>query len=65
MMARSRSSSAPLFDTKPISFAVPLEVEDPLVLDMASSAIPQNLVMLRRSAGSPLPLDVAVDTRGR
>ncbi len=55
---------APFFDTNPISFAVPLEVEDPLVLDMATSAIPLNRVMLRRSTGSPLLPDVAVDARG-
>ena len=56
---------APFFGTNPISFAVPLEGEDPLVLDMATSSIPLNRVMLRRSTGSPLPPDVAVDGTGR
>ncbi len=56
---------APFYGTNPISFAVPLEGEDPLVLDMATSAIPLNRVLLRRSTGSPLPPDVAVDRDGR
>lgn len=56
---------APFFGTNPISFAVPLEGEDPLVLDMATSSIPLNRVMLRRSTGSPLPPDVAVDAQGQ
>lgn len=56
---------APFFGTNPISFAVPLAGEEPLVLDMATSSIPLNRVMLRRSTGSPLPPDVAVDGAGR
>lgn len=55
----------PFFGTNPISFAVPLEGEEPLVLDMATSSIPLNRVMLRRSTGAPLPPDVAVDGEGR
>jgi ureidoglycolate dehydrogenase (NAD+) len=56
---------APFFGTNPISFAVPLEDEEPLVLDMATSSIPLNRVLLRRSTGAPLPPDVAVDAHGR
>jgi LDH2 family malate/lactate/ureidoglycolate dehydrogenase len=36
-----------------------------MVLDMATSAVPFNRVMLRRATGKPLPPEVAMDKRGR
>ncbi|HYG84941.1 MAG TPA: Ldh family oxidoreductase [Azospirillum sp.] len=50
--------------TNPISFAVPVEGEAPMLLDMATSSIPWNRVLLRRAAGTPLPPNVAVDDQG-
>jgi ureidoglycolate dehydrogenase (NAD+) len=52
------------YGTNPISFAVPLEGEEPLLLDMATSSVPLNRVLLRRATGTPLPCDVAVDAEG-
>lgn len=52
------------FGTNPISFAVPAPGEDPLLLDMATSAIPFNRVELRRATGTPLPPEIAVDRTG-
>ncbi len=47
------------FGTNPLSFALPVPGEDPLLLDMATSAIPFNRVLLRRATGTPLPPEVA------
>ena len=50
--------------TNPISFALPVAGGEPLLLDMATSSIPLNRVLLRRATGTPLPPDVAVDEHG-
>ncbi|MGQ9369178.1 Ldh family oxidoreductase [Azospirillum sp. ST 5-10] len=50
--------------TNPLSFAVPVEGDEPMLLDMATSSIPLNRVLLRRASGQPLPPDVAVDEHG-
>jgi LDH2 family malate/lactate/ureidoglycolate dehydrogenase len=52
------------FGTNPISFAVPVEGDNPLLLDMATSSIPLNRVLLRRDTGLPLPPEVAIDAEG-
>jgi LDH2 family malate/lactate/ureidoglycolate dehydrogenase len=52
------------FGTNPISFAVPVEGDHPMLLDMATSSIPLNRVLLRRDTGSPLPAEVAIDSQG-
>jgi LDH2 family malate/lactate/ureidoglycolate dehydrogenase len=54
----------PFFGTNPLSFAVPAPGEDPILLDMATSSIPFNRVLLRRATGTPLPPEVAVDANG-
>ena len=54
----------PFFGTNPISFAVPAEGQEPILLDMATSSIPFNRVHLRRATGTPLPKEVAVDAEG-
>ena len=53
------------YGTNPVSFAVPAPGEEPMLLDMATSAIPFNRVNLRRSTGTQLPPDVAVDGGGQ
>lgn len=50
--------------TNPISMAVPIEGEDPWLLDMATSAVPFNRVLLYRSTGATLPDGVASDAAG-
>ena len=50
--------------TNPISFAVPAPGGRPMLLDMATSSIPLNRVLLRRDTGAPLPPEVAVDAAG-
>jgi LDH2 family malate/lactate/ureidoglycolate dehydrogenase len=55
----------PFFGTNPLSFAVPAPGEEPILLDMATSSIPFNRVMLRRATGTRLPPEVAVDGSGR
>ena len=50
--------------TNPLSFALPVDGEEPMLLDMATSSIPLNRVLLRRASGQPLPADVAVDETG-
>lgn len=52
------------FGTNPISFAVPVADSHPLLLDMATSSIPLNRVLLRRDTGTPLPPEVAIDDVG-
>jgi ureidoglycolate dehydrogenase (NAD+) len=54
----------PFYGTNPISFATPAPGEEPMLLDMATSAIPYNRVHLRRVTGTPLPPEVAVDAAG-
>ena len=50
--------------TNPISVAAPVSGEDPWLLDMATSAVPFNRVLLYRSLGRPLPEAVASDALG-
>jgi LDH2 family malate/lactate/ureidoglycolate dehydrogenase len=50
--------------TNPIACAVPLAGDRPWLLDMATSAIPYNRVMLYRSLGFPLPEAVASTESG-
>ncbi len=50
--------------TNPISMAVPVPGEDPWFLDMATSAVPFNRVLLYRSTGAQLPEGVASNELG-
>ncbi len=54
----------PFLGTNPVSFAVPVAGARPMVLDMATSSIPLNRVLLRRATGSALPTEVALDAEG-
>jgi LDH2 family malate/lactate/ureidoglycolate dehydrogenase len=51
--------------TSPIAWGAPVPGERPWLLDMATSAIPMNRVLLYRSLGVALPEGVAVDETGR
>jgi LDH2 family malate/lactate/ureidoglycolate dehydrogenase len=51
-----------LHGTNPIAYAAPAgEGRDPFLLDMATSSIPWNRLLLARTLGADLPPDVAVD----
>ncbi|WP_165225231.1 Ldh family oxidoreductase [Affinirhizobium pseudoryzae] len=50
--------------TNPIAVGVPTPGNDPWLLDMATSAVPFNRVLLYRSLGRPLPDAVASDKDG-
>jgi L-2-hydroxycarboxylate dehydrogenase (NAD+) len=53
-----------LMGTNPIAIAFPSE-DDPLVIDIGTSATTWGDVVLARTKGEPLPTDVAVDAAGR
>ncbi|KAM9862947.1 Ldh family oxidoreductase [Leucobacter sp. BZR 635] len=57
-------STDPAIGTNPVGIAVPRESGDPLVLDMATSAIAFNEVMRLRTTGGTLPDGVALDEHG-
>ncbi|WP_448953746.1 Ldh family oxidoreductase [Labrys neptuniae] len=50
--------------TSPIAIGAPVPGQRPWLMDMATSAIPQNRVLLYRSLGLTLPQGVAVDEKG-
>lgn len=50
--------------TNPLAFAAPVAGQKPWLLDMATSSIPMNRVLLYRSLGQMLPVGVAADTQG-
>jgi ureidoglycolate dehydrogenase (NAD+) len=50
--------------TNPFAFAAPVPGRKPWLMDMATSSVPFNRVMLYRALGIPLPYGVAVDAAG-
>lgn len=50
--------------TNPISCAIPSPGERPWLLDIATSSVPRNRVVLDQTLGKPLPEGVASDARG-
>ena len=50
--------------TNPLAFAAPVPDSKPWLLDMATSSIPMNRVLLHRSLGLELPEGVAADAHG-
>jgi LDH2 family malate/lactate/ureidoglycolate dehydrogenase len=50
--------------TNPLSFAAPVPNSRPWLVDMATSSIPMNRVLLNRSLGKELPGGVAADADG-
>lgn len=57
--------TAPFHGTNPIAAAAPVAGQRPWLLDLATSSIPFNRVLLYRALGRSLPEDVAVDADGR
>lgn len=62
---RLQDGAARFHGTNPISVAVPTGEANPWLLDMATSAVPFNRVMLYRSLDHELPEGVASDEGGR
>lgn len=50
--------------TNPLAYAAPVPGSRPWLLDMATSSIPMNRVLLHRSLNAPLPEGVAADAQG-
>lgn len=63
-LVRLHDGAARIHGTNPIAVGVPVAGEDPWLLDMATSAIPYNRVLLYRSLGLELPQGVASDAAG-
>lgn len=61
----SHNGTRPFFGTNPVCMAAPRTHGEPYCLDMATSVIPWNRVLLHKSAGVPLPDGVAADAEGR
>lgn len=57
-------AAAAFHGTNPLAFAAPSGGDRPWLVDMATSSIPMNRVMLFRSLGRELPHGVAADARG-
>jgi ureidoglycolate dehydrogenase (NAD+) len=51
--------------TNPLAFAAPVPGSKPWLLDMATSSIPMNRVLLHRSLGLELPSGIAADKDGQ
>jgi LDH2 family malate/lactate/ureidoglycolate dehydrogenase len=54
----------PMLSTNPISVAVPTQLEDTWLLDMATSITPYNRVMMYYETGRTIPLGWATDVEG-
>lgn len=63
-IVRLHGGATKFHGTNPIAFAVPVQGERPWLLDLATSAIPFNRVILYRSLGQALPPEVASDAAG-
>ncbi|MDF0731830.1 Ldh family oxidoreductase [Pseudomonas entomophila] len=55
----------PLFGTNPIAFAAPCEGSDPIVFDMATSAMAHGDVQIAARQGEQLPPGIGVDADGQ
>ena len=58
-------ASKPLFGTNPIAFAAPCAGHDPIVFDMATSAMAHGDVQIAARAGERLPPGMGVDAEGQ
>jgi ureidoglycolate dehydrogenase (NAD+) len=63
-MVALHGGAARFHGTNPLAFAAPVPGRRPWLLDMATSSIPMNRVLLHRSLGAPLPEGIAADAAG-
>lgn len=64
-IVRLHDGAEPFHGTNPIAFGAPVAGERPWLLDMATSSIPFNRVLLYKSLGVALPEGAASDAEGR
>ena len=64
-MVALHDGAARFHGTNPLAFAAPVPGQRPWFLDMATSSIPMNRVLLHRSMGVDLPEGVAADAAGQ
>jgi len=64
-MVALHEGAARFHGTNPLAFAAPVPGQKPWFLDMATSSIPMNRVLLHRSMGVDLPEGVAADAAGQ
>jgi len=60
----SYNGKRPYFGTNPVCFAVPRVDKDPYCLDMATSIVPWNRILVHKNENKPLPEGIAVDHDG-
>jgi len=60
----SHGGVRPFFGTNPICFAAPRVDAEPYCLDMATSKMPWNRLLIHKDNGDPLPNGVAADSTG-
>jgi len=63
-LIQSHNGKRAYFGTNPVCLAVPRTEEEPYCLDMATSIVPWNRVLIHRASGVPLADDVAVNAEG-
>ena len=61
----SHNGTRPYFGTNPICFAAPRAQGEPYCLDMATSIVPWNRIILNRNSDSPLDQGIAADENGK
>lgn len=54
----------PMFSTNPLAIGFPTAEEPPYLLDMATSVVPHNRVMMMAAAGQSIPLGWGMDAEG-
>ncbi|WP_375451284.1 Ldh family oxidoreductase [uncultured Devosia sp.] len=64
-MVALHGGAARFHGTNPLAFAAPVPGQKPWLLDLATSSIPMNRVLLHRSMGVDLPEGVAADAAGQ
>ena len=64
-MVALHDGAARFHGTNPLAFAAPVPGQKPWLLDMATSSIPMNRVLLHRAMGVDLPEGVAADAAGQ
>lgn len=60
----SYGGTRPFFGTNPVCMAAPRAGEEPFCLDMATSVVPWNRVLLSRATGESLPFGSSADSDG-
>jgi ureidoglycolate dehydrogenase (NAD+) len=60
----SDGGQRPYFGTNPICFAAPRQESEPYCLDMATSIVPWNRILIHKNSNTELEKNIAVDSHG-